>query len=144
MSNKLALLKELCRNHGMRLTLQRLEIFKTVSGPLDHPSALEVYSRVRLLHPSISLDTVYRTLETFEQWGLLRKLSYLFDKIRYDANLSIHYHIICTECGNIFDFEWPEFEELENPVDIDNWGRITKKDLLIQGVCAGCLKHSSK
>jgi len=144
MQRKLDLLKKLCVKHGMRLTPQRLEIFKTVDGTQDHPSAYEVYTRVRSTHPSISLDTVYRTLETFEQWGLLKKLSFLFDKIRYDANLNTHYHVICTECGKIRDFDWCEFEKMDIPVEISNWGKLNKKDILIQGVCAGCLKEEYK
>jgi Fur family transcriptional regulator, peroxide stress response regulator len=144
MDSKLDLLKKLCRKHGMRLTPQRLEIFKAVDGTRDHLSAIEVYHQVRLLHPSISLDTVYRTLETFEHWGLLKKLSFLFDKIRYDANLSTHYHIICTECGKIRDFDWSGFDKMDLPAAISNWGKLNKKDVLIQGVCAECLKQSSK
>jgi Fur family transcriptional regulator, peroxide stress response regulator len=134
------MLKKLCQKHGMRLTPQRLEIFKAVDGTRDHPSAFEVYSRVSKRHPSISLDTVYRTLETLEQWGLLTKLSFLFDKIRYDANLTDHYHAICTECGNIWDFNWPEFTDMNVPAEVGGWGKPTKKDVLIQGICAVCLK----
>ena len=112
MQTKIELLKKLCRKHGMRLTPQRLEIFKAVDGSREHPSAYEVFSRVSSLHPTITLDTVYRTLETFETWGLLKRLSFLFDKIRYDAELSAHYHTLCTDCGKIWDFNWPEFNKI--------------------------------
>jgi Fur family transcriptional regulator, peroxide stress response regulator len=144
MHNKFDVLKSLCRKHGMRLTPQRLEIFNAVDGTRDHPSAFEVYNRVNKLHPSISLDTVYRTLDTFEQWGLLNKLSFLFEKIRYDADLSDHYHIVCTECGNIWDFKWTEFSSIDVPDELSKWGKLNKKDVLVQGICSECLKKGRK
>jgi len=140
MDNHLKLLKKHCRENGMRLTPQRMEIFRAIDGVRDHPSAYEVFTRVRTLHPTISLDTVYRTLEIFEQWGLVAKLQFLSDKIRYDSDLSVHHHMICSKCKKIWDFKWDEFDKIKLPADISRWGKPDKKDVLIQGVCLDCEK----
>lgn len=138
MSEKLKNLKELCREHDMRLTPQRLEIFRAVDGLKDHPSVLDVFNKVHKLHPTISLDTVYRTLDTFEQWGLIRKLQFFVDKIRYDGDLSPHHHFICKECKTIWDFTWPDFHHLSLPSELKKIGIPENKEVIISGICAQC------
>ena len=85
----------------MKITTQRLGVFLIVERAQDHPSALDVYKRIKSRHPTTSHDTVYRTLDTFAEWGLIDKVEYLDAKIRFDPNVKPHHHFICTECGSI-------------------------------------------
>ncbi len=87
-----------------RLTRQRkavLEVVKQAKG--FHPDAALVYLEVRKIVPSISLGTVYRTLETLTQEGYLLPLSRPGEALRYEANLDGHLHMICSRCNQFFD-----------------------------------------
>jgi len=144
MNKHLELLKNLCKEHGMRLTTQRLEIFRVIDGAQDHPSAYEVYKRISSRHPAISPDTVYRTLDTFAEWGLVDKVEFLDAKIRYDPNIKTHHHFICTACGDIRDFYWNDFDSVDLPPDAVEWGQPKTRHAQIKGVCAECLKKRHK
>ena len=65
--------------------------------------------------PSISRDTVYRTLATLEAEGLVRKVEPLVRERRYDANLDRHHHFVCTVCGMVRDFYSDELDRLPIP-----------------------------
>ncbi|MER3444190.1 MAG: transcriptional repressor [Meiothermus sp.] len=87
-----------------RLTRQRkavLEVVRTAKG--HHPDAAWVYHEVRKLVPSISLGTVYRTLEALVEEGYLLPLTRSGDATRYEANLDGHLHMLCTHCGEYHD-----------------------------------------
>ncbi len=113
--------RQLCQRFGIKLTYQRLEIFRVLLSSNNHPSAEEVYERVKEKVPTISLDTVYRTLSTFEQLGLIRKIHGPDDRARFDPNNKKHYHLVCLKCYKITDFEWPELDNLSPPESINSW-----------------------
>jgi Fur family peroxide stress response transcriptional regulator len=138
MEKQFNLLKKLCRKHGMRLTPQRLEIFRVINSAKDHPSAFEVYQRVSSRNPAISPDTVYRTLDTFDQCELIDKVEFLDFKIRFDPNINTHHHFICTECGSIRDFDWKNFDEVDLPPNVMEWGQPKTRQAQIKGVCVKC------
>ena len=144
MEKQIEVLKKLCRKHGMRLTPQRLEIFRVIDSAKDHPSAYELYQRIRSRHPTISHDTVYRTLDTFTEWGLVDKVEFLGAKIRFDPNIKPHHHYICTECGSIRDFYWNGFDEIDLPPDAVEWGQLKTRHGQIKGVCTECLEKRNK
>ncbi len=64
----------------------------------DHPSADNIYQEVRRNLPMISFNTVYKTLETFCQLGLVIKINPLHEVARYDGNVSPHTHMVCSRC----------------------------------------------
>ncbi len=136
--------RKVCREHRIKVTPQRLEIYRVALHSKEHPSAEDIYNTVRVKLPTISLDTVYRTLASLERWGLLFKVAVVDDKSRFDANVSPHHHIICTECNSVTDFWWPEFDNLELPVEVDSWGAMKTKAALMTGVCAGCSTKKTK
>ena len=126
---------------GLRLTHQRLTIYQELMSSRDHPSAEEIYKRVRRKVPTISLDTVYRTLATLEEQGLIVRLQVFGERGRYDAELEPHHHLICTRCRKIADFRWSVFEQADIPAQHAEWGRIIRKDLIMSGICRGCLEE---
>jgi len=126
------------------MTPQRLEIFREVARAQDHPSAEQVYKRVKPKMPNISLDTVYRTLATFEQCGLLSKLIVFEDHTRFDPNTSAHHHMVCTECRKVYDFSWPVFEKLELPRRARGWGIINDRQVQLMGLCKECLNRRER
>ncbi len=127
-----------CRKAGLKLTHQRLEIYRELASTDDHPSADQVYSRVQARLPTISLDTVYRTLLTFEHSELVARVYAFNNRARFDANLVPHQHLACTRCKSIKDFHWQPFEEMKPPAETKQWGDIMSKDAVLRGVCRKC------
>jgi Fur family peroxide stress response transcriptional regulator len=134
-------LKDVCRHAGLKATHQRLEVLREMTGAADHPSAEQVYERVRPRIPTISLDTVYRTLATFEQKGILARLNVLDGRIRYDAARERHDHFVCTKCKTVIDCQAPEVARMRMPPGAKAWGTVTGVHVEIRGVCADCLKQ---
>ena len=93
---QLADLKEICEETGIKLTHQRLEIFKEIMSAYDHPSAEVIHRRLRKKLPTIAIDTVYRTLATFDELGIVKKLQVMGEGALFDANLDRHHHFVCT------------------------------------------------
>jgi Fur family peroxide stress response transcriptional regulator len=136
---KISILKRTCLEHGIKLTHQRIEIFLEVTMAKDHPSAEDIFKRVRMKLPTISLDTVYRTLTTFDRCGLISKAPIFDDRTRFDPNTEHHHHMVCVKCKDIKDFEWPDFEEAPLPAECKDWSKIETKHVQIRGVCPKCL-----
>ncbi len=141
---KLRAFRELSRQNGLKLTHQRLEIFKVLSSKLDHPSAEDVFEEVKKRVPTIAFDTVYRTLSLFERHGLISKVNYLDGRTRYDSVTERHCHLICTRCRRIEDFTWPEVDQLQLPKEARRWGSIENKYVELRGLCQDCLTKDIK
>ncbi len=88
-----------------RLTKQRKAVLDVVQNARNHPDAAWIYQEVRKLVPSISLGTVYRTLEALVEEGRIIQLARAGEATRYDANPTPHHHLICDRCGEIVDLE---------------------------------------
>lgn len=99
-----------CRERGLSVTPQRRAILRALLSADDHPRAEDIYEAVRAEHPTISLATVHRTLETLCQIGEAQKVTALHQSARYDANNRPHHHFVCVECHRITDVEAPEFD----------------------------------
>jgi Fur family transcriptional regulator, peroxide stress response regulator len=100
-----AKLKEL----GLRITPQRLAILAALDGDTSHPSAMEIHRRLAEGYPTLSLATVYNTLEALAENGMLLELPITKGKLNYDPDTSDHDHAYCSVCGRIFDV-FPEGE----------------------------------
>ena len=131
--------KAICRGLGLKLTHQRLEILRELAIAKDHPSAEDIYKRVKPKIPPISFDTVYRTLALFERSGVIARVHHLDDRTRYDPNTSKHHHMVCIKCKKIQDFTWPALDGMQIPAETEGWGKIQGKYLELRGICRECL-----
>lgn len=131
-------LKIKCSESNMRLTPQRIEVLKMIAKTTSHPDADMVYSKVKEVMPSISLDTVYRTLASLEELGLIFKVDNQLPKTRYDADLSPHCHFICVKCGAVHDIFTDNYVQV--PEQSKDFGEILQANLQIKGICNNCLK----
>ncbi len=86
-----------------RSTPQRRIILEELRALRTHPTAAELFAIVRRRLPRISLGTVYRNLDVLHEDGRIRKLELAGAEARFDADLSPHLHIRCTECGRVED-----------------------------------------
>ena len=127
------------RSAGFRLTHQRLEVVREVALTDAHPDADCVFRRVRERVPTISLDTVYRTLGTLVDLGLVDRVSGVTSTARYDANTTQHHHFICTQCGLIRDIESGEqLGGLGIPAPAVEVERVDSVEVRLRGVCREC------
>jgi len=88
---------------GLRSTKQRLCVYDVILEKRDHPTADDIFLRVRKKLPKISFATVYNCLETFVECGLVKKINLDRTSSRYCPNLAPHAHFKCTESGAITD-----------------------------------------
>jgi Fur family peroxide stress response transcriptional regulator len=139
--DRLPRLREVLRRAGVKATPQRLEIFREVAGSVDHPDAEAVHHGVRKRMPTVSLDTVYRTLWLFRDLGLIRTLTPSHDRARFDANLAPHHHFICTRCGRTRDFTSGELDALAIPKAVQAFGRIESTRVEVHGCCRECAQR---
>lgn len=122
---------------GLRMTHQRLEVIRELAAAKHHPDADEVYRAVRERVPTISLDTVYRTLGTLAARGLIERIS-APGAARFDPDASAHHHFVCTRCGRIQDIDIDALGPVEVPDDVARIGAVTSVRLEMKGVCAAC------
>ncbi len=134
-------LKERCRKAGLKVTPQRMAVYQTLLETREHPSAEMVYRRVQRTFPSISLDTVNRTLLTLSDLGAAFVVEGSGDAKRFDANLKNHQHFKCLKCRRIIDFHHEPFDRIEAPENLAARFTVLKKTVYFEGFCDLCRKH---
>ena len=103
LQQKLEELKTICQEKGMRLTQQRIEIYKEVASSCEHPDAETVYEAVKHKLPTVSIDTVYRTLASLEELNMIFRVDNQLPKARFDADKTPHHHFLCVQCNEVYD-----------------------------------------
>jgi Fur family peroxide stress response transcriptional regulator len=91
------------REKSIKITPQRLTIFKVLEGNTNHPSAEDIYKEVLKINSTISFATVYNTLDKLYELNLLLKLNIEEEKNHYDPNINEHHHFLCRQCRKIID-----------------------------------------
>ena len=129
---------ELCGRLRIKATHQRREIFREVARTDEHPDAETLYGRVRGRIPTLSRDTVYRTLALLEEKGLLSRLELFSGRTRFDARTGPHHHFICTRCGLVRDFTSGRMDGLRAPKALRSWGHVRSAHVQLRGVCRAC------
>ena len=129
---------DICRKHGLKATQQRFEIYAELFKSLEHPDAETVYLEIRKRMPSISFDTVYRTVRVLEEKGVISRINPNLERTRYDANTKKHHHFICAKCGLIKDFHSEDFDRLSPPGEIDEIGKAEYVHVEVRGLCNKC------
>lgn len=136
---RMANFEEICRAENIKLTHQRIEIFREIAQAGDHPDADQLFQRVRDRIPTVSLDTVYRTLWLLNDLGLVATLGASRERTRFDANLSSHHHFVCGSCGFTRDFYCSELENIRLPDTVGSYGEITATLVEVRGTCRECI-----
>lgn len=132
--------KAACRQAGVKLTHQRLEIFSEVAASLDHPDAEMVFRSVQARMPTVSLDTVYRTLWLLSDLGLVTPLGPRRESVRFDGNLAQHHHYVCMRCGLTRDIESAALDAIRIPAVVRDLGSVVAMQVEVRGLCATCAK----
>ncbi len=132
--------REMCRRRGLRITPQRTEVFREVACTDEHPDADVILRRVRKHIPNVALDTVYRILYRLEDEGLICRVQMSADRLRFDGNVEVHHHFVCSRCGLVRDFASDEVDKVRLPDKVRAWGDIKGRHLQIRGVCRQCMR----
>jgi Fur family ferric uptake transcriptional regulator len=137
-ANKIA---GLLREHGHKLTPQRLTVIKVMTASEDHMTPDELYDKARRVNPAIGRVTVYRTLDVLNELGLLCRVhgrngcrSYLVRK-----PVEHHHHLVCSSCGKVVDFTNCDLAEMEKKLSRESGFAIQGHLLEFYGVCRGCI-----
>src|SRR4051812_1394235 len=85
---------------GLKLTPQRIAIVHELEGDRSHPTAQELFERLRPAFPTMSFATVYNTLDALARCGLVGSLR-LGNAVRFDPNKAPHHHAVCDACGRV-------------------------------------------
>jgi len=138
---RLAHFQEVCRSDGLKLTYQRIVIFEEVAKSQDHPDAETVFRGVRDRVPTVSLDTVYRTLWMLNATGLITTVGPPREKVRFDADTSPHHHFVCSRCGAVYDVHCSNLGPIDAPDEITGVGQVESVRLELRGLCRRCAGH---
>jgi len=127
-----------CRATGLKITPQRVAVYRALIESTEHPGAEAVFRLVRETFPSISLDTVNRTLLTLSDLGAAFVVEGSGDAKRFDANLKNHQHFKCVKCKRIIDFHHEAFDSLDIPENLTTRFTVLKKTVYLEGYCELC------
>mgnify|MGYP003334623579 CR=1 FL=1 len=110
-------IERLCRERGLKMTDQRRVVARVLSESSDHPDAEEVYRRAAVIDPKISLSTVYRTVNLFEDSGIIERHDFRQGRARYEQMRENHHdHLINLRTGEVIEFQSEEIEKLQAQV----------------------------
>lgn len=135
-------LREQFKAKGVPLTHQRLAVYEELAGRHDHPSAESLYASLKKEYPSLSLATVYKTLQTLHEMGMVARVDSPTAQARYDAIVTTHHHAVCTSCGSIEDLFDPRLDKLAAP---KTTGFVAAgHSVHFHGLCAKCAKAANR
>ena len=134
----LSMFMQVCRKHRLKITPQRVAIYKELLKSDTHPTTDAIYQNVKKEYPHISFDTVNRTLLTFAQSGIVDVVETFGGAKRFDPNLTNHHHLHCTQCGKVFDFYSRTYDNLKVPEELQTQFQVTSKRVVLKGLCKEC------
>ncbi len=109
-------LEQRCINAGLKMTGPRKTILKVLGESADHPSVEAVYERAKGVDPTISIATVYRTLNMLDELDLVTRHEFNESFSRYETNMDHHHHLIDLESGEVIEFQNAELEKIKEKI----------------------------
>jgi Fur family peroxide stress response transcriptional regulator len=128
----------LLRDKGFKVTPQRLAIYNMLSSTKSHPNAEMIFSELQEMYPTMSLATVYKTMEILKEIGLVQVLNAGEDSFRYDAITTNHPHVRCTECGQVEDVHGIDIDAFVDQVSQGTNYKIMGQQFYFHGICPNC------
>lgn len=132
-------LHEVLRQHGIKVTPQRLAVYSTLLQAAGHLSAEEVRRSVQPQLPSISLATVYAILTFLEKKRLVRGIKIDFERTCFEARHEAHHHFMCTSCRRVIDLDMELCPALRQRVVQGH--RVEDFEGYLYGICADCQRN---
>lgn len=126
------------RGKGYRATPQRIAISRFALSSKDHPTAQTIYSEVRKAYPTVSLATVYKTIQILKSAGLIQELNSLQGQTRFDSDVKPHINLVCLKCGSIEDWEDSMVPEIITRAKASTNFTATGQCFEVYGICQSC------
>jgi len=138
-------LRALLREHGQRVTEDRLAIWRELHAAHDHMDADQLFARLREKGLKGSRATVYRTLDLLVRAALVSKIRATEQRFVYEmaAGRRHHDHLVCTRCGKIVEFENEQIEKLQDEIAARHGFTLSAHFMRLSGVCASCRKGAA-
>jgi Fe2+ or Zn2+ uptake regulation protein len=130
------------RARGLKITPQRECIFTVLEGNGAHPTADAVYAEASRRMPTMSLKTVYQTLNDLAEMGEVQLLDLGTGSGRFDPNVEPHHHLVCTRCGKVRDL-YADFPEVTVPPALRQGFVVAAPEVVFRGLCASCQRDQS-
>lgn len=125
------------RDRGLKVTPQRECIFDVLWRAEAHPSAEAVYAEARNRMPTMSLKTVYQTLNDLAAMGEIQQLDLGTGSTRFDPNIDSHHHLVCTRCGTVRDL-YADYSMIEVPSGAGQGFTVGSAEVVFRGLCPEC------
>ncbi len=126
------------RSKGYKATPQRIAICRIALSSRKHPSTQEIYNEVNKIHPTVSLATVYKTLEVLRDLNLVQELNFPKGQAKFDSYMNPHINLICLKCGNIIDLDDFTAEEIAKKVATTTKFKPNGQRIDVYGSCQKC------
>ena len=123
---------------GLKVTRQRVAIYRALAETTAHPTAEALYRRVKKQHPMMSQNTVYYTLGALKAAGLVHEVNYWHDRARFDANMALHHHLICLGCRRIEDLTDAALDNLVVSARQTSGFHVVGHRVEFHGYCGEC------
>ena len=130
------------REKNLKLTPQRIAVYKYLKSTKEHPSAETIYKALQPDYPTMSLATVYKALKTLVEVNLVKELNVDAGNFRYDANTHSHPHIQCVNCGRVDDIEEVSFSNLNDEIKNFTKYNVLYNRVYFYGICECCSNKS--
>jgi len=131
---------EALRRKGYKATPQRIAICQIALNNRGHPSAQQVYEDVKKIHPTVSLATVYKTMEVLRDLDLVQELNFPQGQARFDSYMKPHINLICLECDSIIDLDDVTTKEMTSRVSSAAKFKPKGQRIDVYGICQKCAK----
>ncbi len=129
------------REKGFKVTPQRLAVYSTLLATKEHPTAEMLFVKLLPYHPTMSLATVYKTVDILAQIGLVRILNTGEDSFRYDADMTEHAHVKCDVCSKVEDVLDIDITSVLRDVEKKTGYDVASKQIYMFGICPSCRKN---
>lgn len=132
------------RRRGYKATPQRIAICRLVLSNPEHPTARRIYDQVKRVHPTVSIATVYKTIQVLRELRLVQELTFTHSDTRFDSNVTPHLNVVCLRCGTVSDVNDQAIRNLVGRVASNIRFTVTAQRFDIYGVCQNCAMHAKR
>ena len=131
---------QMFKRYDIRPTPQRIGVYQYLYDHRTHPSADVIYEALSPSYPSFSRTTIYNSIKTLAEKGLIRAVRIEEDFVRYDADVREHGHFKCKKCGQVtdFDFEWNCVQ-----IQLPEGYQVENQDAYFYGICDKCTRDNT-
>lgn len=126
------------RDAGLRATGSRIAILEALETDRRHPTAEMVHESLQRRFPSLSMSTVYATIDAFLEHGLIRQVTGRSRRLRVDGTPLDHDHAVCRNCGSVFDIDRRVIERPAQPPELPDGLRVTNLYIEYEVICREC------